>query len=65
MLRDAMKAWPMPSCGVRPLVHSSIHPSSDIVSKQVGYSYPQTFFTIGSPNHSSFCIPNVMAVLRL
>ena len=27
-------------------------------------SYPQTFFTIGEPNCSSFSVPNVMAVFR-
>ena len=28
------------------------------------YTYPQSFFTIGQPHHSSFSTPNAMAILR-
>jgi len=29
-----------------------------------GYTYPQTFFTIGYPYNSRFCVPSGMAIFR-
>jgi len=55
---DAMQAWPMPSCGVH-LSVCHIH-----VFCQNKLTYFQKFFTIGLPHHSSFCIPNVMAIFQ-
>jgi len=50
----------MPSCGVR----LSVCPSVTFVSCVKTNRYLRIFFTIGQPHHSSFSIPNGMAIFR-
>ena len=56
-------ARPMPSCvSVRLCVFASVTFVNSV--KTSNQPYPRTIFTVGQPNHSSFCLPNLMAIFR-